>query len=330
MTSEPLGGASFDPSISSAGEARARIFPSRARVLASKVLAAVYGSSTRESLANFDHDSSSWKTSQLSLLADSTESSAVFPRSGMTRSGSLSELPTLERLTDGSGYSSWPTPRAYSHGDSNTPGLTTLDIRVRGMYEDNPRYWPTPMVPNGGRSIAHAEMIGGTFYADGKKVQLDLAAAVRTWPTPRNRDWKGGGKDCLDSAVAMWPTPRAEHDSGAHAGKPDTMHSAIKMFPTPTAADGSRGSATMMRGNPTLKGAAQGSVTAPLNPAWVEALMGFPAGWTDGPPDPPKRSTSGNRRARRQASSVELTDSKPSETPLCPPAPKSSDGSSEE
>ena len=21
------------------------------------------------------------------------------------------------------------------------------------------------------------------------------------WPTPRSRDWKGGGKDCLDAAV---------------------------------------------------------------------------------------------------------------------------------
>jgi hypothetical protein len=38
----------------------------------------------------------------------------------------------------------WPTPRAYSFKDSHTPGLTLLDIRVRGLYQDKPRYWPTP------------------------------------------------------------------------------------------------------------------------------------------------------------------------------------------
>lgn len=36
-----------------------------------------------------------------------------------------------------------------------------------------------------------------------------------------------------------------------------------------------------------------------LNPDWVEALMGFPPGWTVGPPAPAKRSTRGNRRAPR-------------------------------
>jgi hypothetical protein len=35
-----------------------------------------------------------------------------------------------------------------------------------------------------------------------------------------------------------------------------------------------------------------------LNPFWVEALMGFPIGWTDGPPDQAKRSTNGKRHAR--------------------------------
>ena len=39
-----------------------------------------------------------------------------------------------------------------------------------------------------------------------------------------------------------------------------------------------------------------------LNPAWVEALMGFPAGWTDiaGPQDAAKHKPRGSRRASRK------------------------------
>jgi hypothetical protein len=37
-----------------------------------------------------------------------------------------------------------------------------------------------------------------------------------------------------------------------------------------------------------------------LNPDWVEALMGFSPGWTDGLPDEAKPSTRGNRRASRR------------------------------
>lgn len=51
----------------------------------------------------------------------------------------------LENLsTDGNPPEQWPTPRAYSFAESHQPGLTPLDIRVRGMYQDNPRYWASP------------------------------------------------------------------------------------------------------------------------------------------------------------------------------------------
>jgi hypothetical protein len=59
---------------------------------------------------------------------------------------------------------------------------------------------------------------------DGQKPRPGLSTMARqgTLPTPRARDWKGGGKDCLDSAVG-----------------------------------------------------------GTLNPPFVEALMGFPIGWTE-------------------------------------------------
>lgn len=48
----------------------------------------------------------------------------------------------------------------------------------------------------------------------------------------------------------------------------------------------------------------QTQTTGMLNPAWVESLQGYPAGWTEldpspsGPADPVKPSTTGKRRAR--------------------------------
>jgi len=47
--------------------------------------------------------------------------------------------------------------------------------------------------------------------------------------------------------------------------------------------------------SPPLSSQAQGM----LNPAWVEALMGYPPGWTDiaGPPDLESRNTPGSRLA---------------------------------
>ena len=49
--------------------------------------------------------------------------------------------------------------------------------------------WPTPNVPNGGRTTWHAEQEGNSFYHKGKKVQLVLEQAVRL-ATQTSRDWR--------------------------------------------------------------------------------------------------------------------------------------------
>jgi hypothetical protein len=81
--------------------------------------------------------------------------------------------------------------------------------------------WPTPVAPNGGRTIHHVDTFNGrTAYHNGKKVQVDLAQAVKLWPTPAHRDWRhpnakpyserGGGKkgEQLPNAIggALNPT----------------------------------------------------------------------------------------------------------------------------
>ena len=60
------------------------------------------------------------------------------------------------------------------------------------------------------------------------------------------------------------------------------------MFPTPKASDATRGDcpSERMRRSPALPSAAMvgEQEPGPLNPAWVEWLMGFPVGWTASEP----------------------------------------------
>lgn len=125
-TCDPSGAAVSLPSTSSAAGSRARTCRRQGAELASRVRGAVSGGSSRESFATWHRESSSWRTSQLSLLEGSTRFSGAFPRAGMMRSGRVSEHPTLELHTAGRGSSSsrgaWPTPCATDHKGSFAPG----------------------------------------------------------------------------------------------------------------------------------------------------------------------------------------------------------------
>jgi len=80
--------------------------------------------------ASYDHESSSWKTSQTSLFEDSTECSVTLPRSGMMRNGKLYQRGTPERPTCGGGFSlSLPTPTA------NLARKARVELRDEGPYQ---------------------------------------------------------------------------------------------------------------------------------------------------------------------------------------------------
>lgn len=70
------------------------------------------GMSTPDLLANYDPERSSWRTQQLCLIEGLTEFSQTWPRSGMMRSGTAYQLPSLVRVTDATVSGSWPTPLA--------------------------------------------------------------------------------------------------------------------------------------------------------------------------------------------------------------------------
>ena len=72
----------------------------------------VFGGRCYESLASYDRESSSWRTSQLSLFEEDAKLLDRLPKSGIAQNGQLYQLETLElRISDGDGLR-LPTPTA--------------------------------------------------------------------------------------------------------------------------------------------------------------------------------------------------------------------------
>jgi hypothetical protein len=116
--------------------------------------------------------------------------------------------------------------------------------------------------------------------------------AVNMWPTPvssdtgtRSKPYAQGGTP-LSMAVNMWPTPTTQSNvqirgEGAAAGKAKrgtTLAGAVNRWPMPTCHDAKNngGPSQQDRNSPPLNSVVGG----PLNPPWVEWLMGWPIGWT--------------------------------------------------
>lgn len=132
---------------------RAKIFQSQDAQRAWEESAADYLARSSDLQVSYNPNSSSWKMCQLFGVEEPTLLSANWPASGMTVVGFLYQLPKSVPITD-----------AKDGG-----------------------YWPTPNVPNGGRSPKGGMSRTGVT-PDGKKRQVGLENAVRMWPTPRVAD----------------------------------------------------------------------------------------------------------------------------------------------
>jgi hypothetical protein len=166
--------------------------------------------------------------------------------------------------------------------------LSRLVPSMRPIVATDYGLWPTPTLPNGGRSIAHAdEWRGNTPYCNGKKIQVDLSQVVKgMWPTPTTTDAKRGVGTIrphdtgiplpqrVAQTVAMWPTPMAhEARLGYQRRVGDTKGSQKSLTTEATDHLGLGENITGLRGQTERPGA--------LNPAFVCWLMGFPAEWED-------------------------------------------------
>jgi hypothetical protein len=129
-------------SMSSAEGSPAKTSPTPAREQGSTGNARVFGPSTPDSFANYDPDTSSWRTSQLSLLEDSGECLLTWPRAGMTRSGIASRLRPSAPLTGGTGSGLLHTPTAKANQAS--PSMRDRD--AGSWFRKEPL--PTPEASN--------------------------------------------------------------------------------------------------------------------------------------------------------------------------------------
>jgi hypothetical protein len=143
----------------------------------------------------------------------------------------------------------------------------------------------------------------GTYWMrpDGSKFQTQLIDQARMWRTPMTSDWKN-----MDSAnqlslakqvkePKLWPTPTVRGNynrAGLSARSGDGLATAVKkatLWPTPTTRDykGGRKPETLKAKGRLPSNSLPDSVnsaageTGPLNPPFVEWLMGFPTGWTE-------------------------------------------------
>ena len=226
------------------------------------------GPTSQEYLVKYDPVSSSWKTCQGSFLPDLETFSGTWPRSGSMRNGVVFERAMSAPAIGGNGGSAWQTPRAI-YGEH--PGMVDPS-HLTGQAQAG----PTP----------DAGQYGSTTGKDGERRPLLGQMATRHWSTPQAQDAQGaktpeqiatmrakghGVKNLNETAVNSWPTPKArDHRPGGYASEmkrnnPDLSALAVThSHPAQTET-----------GQPTLPN------TRTLNPRFVEALMGWPIGWTD-------------------------------------------------
>ena len=277
----------FAPSTSSAADSPVRISPTLAREPGSRASVPAFGANTLESFASFDPVSLLWRTSQRSLLGGWVMFSETWPRSGMMQSGIASAPVMLARPIGESGCSLWPTPSAANPNAQES--LETWQARREELKAK------------------------GT---NGNGCGTPLGVAVRLeWATPTARDWKSG--QASDATMARNSRPLNEQ---------------VANWPTPAARDSIIGAYTEEARRRRVDSGKQVGLTemvsgAMLNPAWVESLMGFPPGWTDGLPVPAKSSTRGKRRAPSDDATTERRASKPLATRSSRKSRKSSAGS---
>ena len=239
-----------DPT-SFAAASRVKTSRSRGAVSASTDHAPVSGPSSLELFASSSPDSSSSRTSPRSRHAVSTVSYETLPRSGSMRNGRCVGLPTSAPRTVESDSSCWPIPTASEYGSSQNG--------INGVGGENER--PSAGTPS-------------------------LWTLARNWPTPCSSDGKRGLKDeafreggpTLSKAVGknLWPTPTAGDGSGSGSGSRNQegskAHAGVSLTDAVTT-----GTSTASR-----RARAKSTDGMVLNPLFVEAMQGFPPGWTEG------------------------------------------------
>lgn len=155
----------------------------------------------------------------------------------------------------------WMTPRTMDARGGQWTSDPTAPSGRRQVLPGQALSWPTP-------TVSSSEQTGGEKEREGRLGAPTLSAAVASWATPQAHDAKTGKST---EAVAAG---RARSGAGVQ----NLCEQAPAWAPpAPVWA----ASAPSRPAPPTLTaGASTSSTTRTLNPQFVEALMGWPYGWS--------------------------------------------------
>ena len=207
------------------------------------------------------------------------------PLSRLISSAAASLARTLALLEQAQGLTvPGPTCGSSSHGSSkkrNRRGSSSKTLQPFALAD-----WTA----YSGRLLRSGLMRSGIVYPRPPLVPLTRGTASGLLPTPRSASVDRGGRGDLLQAVRgntnghfsppLWPTPTVNGNNNRKEYSPkagDGLATAVKLWPTPVADDTGYRKSKYAQGGTALSTVTGG----PLNPEWVEWLLGFPVGWTD-------------------------------------------------
>jgi hypothetical protein len=166
----------------------------------------ICGHGYEQPLANYDLDTQSWRTcGDISLWGEQPLLESL-PKSGMTRNGVLFQQPAWVHLIDAIASLSWPTPTAVTRPMEGNVRMYRAKIEAGEMTEAEaeailgksvweaqgkvPAMWPTPTTQENEHPNATWNEQMRRVAPNGSTHSMNLADAVKIWPTPTARDGK--------------------------------------------------------------------------------------------------------------------------------------------
>ena len=262
--------------ILSLADIRASLFPSRASARARRI-PVIYGHTSRGSSRNANPNGCFWKTSPIISTSDIARSEASWKIWATALRKDCLRRQKSARRTNASGCSfspdetNWPTPRASANENRQTRPTPSQLAGKHGMnLATRAVMWPTPQTDS-------FRTRGGA-----RKNEKGLVRMARDWPTPMASDGckpSGGNRRSADltHVAGMWPTPLARDWKGTNS--PEHVK---QQPPARNHMDQLANFAVYSRQALTISQAGENicDQRRSLNPAFVEALMGWPTKWT--------------------------------------------------
>jgi len=190
---------------------------------------AAYSSRSLGCVAKYDLDSSSWRTSQLSLFEAQSELLESFAAYGMTVDGEFYPLRMWERIIREKGGGFWPTPTA---SDGSCGNVLNDQTEIYFLKSGRPRkiskqgvdgsvglarmvkIWRTPTATEGQRGIGKTMRLmseGKSHDENGRQIQVSLDAQVGGSLNPTWVEWLMGYPSAwivLEPWATAWFRPK--------------------------------------------------------------------------------------------------------------------------